>query len=59
MIMSIPIQERREFIRRHNDEQARESSELKAREGETTSVTTDVNAYAEIEQASRGLMRGV
>ena len=58
MIMSIPIQERREFIRRHNDEQAREKSELKAKDGEATSITSDVNTYAEIEQANRGLTKG-
>lgn len=58
MIMSIPIHERREFIRRHNDEQARENSESKAKEGGTTSVTSDVNSYAEMEQASRGLGKG-
>lgn len=56
--MSIPIQERREFIRRHNDEQAREKSELKAKDGEATSITSDVNTYAEIEQANRGLTKG-
>ena len=58
MIMSIPIQERREFIKRHNDEQAGENSELKAKDGEATSITNDVNTYAEIEQANRGLIKG-
>lgn len=57
--MSIPIQERREFIRRHNDEQSRENNEAKAKEGSVTSVTNDVNSYAELEQANRGLGKGV
>lgn len=57
--MSIPIQERREFIRRHNDEQSRENNEAKAKEGGVTSVTNDVNSYAELEQANRGLGKGV
>lgn len=53
MIMSIPIHERREFIRRHNDEQSREYSAMAAKEGEKTVGKSEINTYAEMAQVGR------
>lgn len=53
MIMSIPIHERREFIRRHNDEQSREYSAMTAKEGEKTVGKSEINTYAEMTQIGR------
>lgn len=54
MILSMPIQERRYFIQRHNEEQAQESKRnSNAQEGVTKVEGSAINSYAEAEQKKR------
>lgn len=53
--MSIPIHERREFIRRHNDEQEREASSVARKDGEKTIGKSEIDEYTEMAQTGRGM----
>lgn len=53
MIMSLPIQDRRDFIRRHNAEQEALKKEYNSNGGQNTIGGEQLNEFARMEQSNR------
>lgn len=53
MIMSLPIQDRRDFIRRHNAEQDALKKEYDSNGGHNTIGGEQLNEFARMEQGNR------
>jgi hypothetical protein len=51
-VFNMPIQDRRYYILKHNEEQERRKKEIDERDGKTVTENGDLNAYARNEQSN-------
>lgn len=54
----MPIQDRRYYILKHNEEQERRKKEYESENGGTVRENGDLNAYARNEQSDNKTLRG-
>ena len=57
-VYNMPIQDRRYYIMKHNEEQERRKQEYEREGGNTTRENGDLNAYAKNEQSNSNNLRG-